>query len=83
MTTYQELRQKWVQTLRSRFDGREMLNMTEVAQVYGYRDANKAKAEVAHLPAYHCGAHGKRRKYAIGDIAGDLAQRAQIPGASR
>lgn len=78
--TYKELKQEWTRVLLSRFGGHELLNMTEVAKVYGYEDTTKAKAEVETLPAYPVGAKKCKCKYAVKDIAADLARRVREPG---
>ena len=77
--TYKELKQEWTRVLLSRFDGHELLNLAEVARVYGYRDPQKVCAEIASIPAYPVGEKKTKCKYAVKDIAADLARRARMP----
>lgn len=77
--TYQELKQEWLRRLLSRFKDHELLDLAEVAKVYGYEDPGKAKREVSGLPTYPVGPQKRKPKYAVKDIAADLARRARIP----
>lgn len=78
---YAAIRQRMLSMLRSRFEGREMITQVEAAQVYGYADSYKAeKAVLCNLPAYRM--KGRNKRYAITDIASDLASRAEIPTAT-
>lgn len=54
-----------------------MIDLTQAAHLYGYKDLNKAKRQLGDLPAYR---FGKRKvRYALTDIASDLARRARPP----
>ena len=75
--TYQETRQRLLQSLRSRFGDTEMIDQTQAAHLYGYKDVGKAKAQLAQLPAYEFGR--QKVRYALTDIASDLARRARYP----
>lgn len=75
---YAAIRQRLLSTLRSKFDGREMVTQVEAAQIYGYKDAYKAEKAVLHnIPHYRMG--GRTKRYALVDIASDIARRAEVP----
>lgn len=75
MTEYAKCRQQFLNDLRARFDGKEMICKKEAAMIYGYVEARDADHILSQIPHYNL---GKKVKYAIGDIASDLAHRQNI-----
>lgn len=75
---YAAQRQRILQSLRSRFGDTEMIDLTQAAHLYGYKDIRKGKKQLQDIPAYEFG--DRKVKYALTDIASDLAKRARLPG---